>query len=168
MPKFKLSFTVKTEKKVEIEAKTRDEALNNLFGQERKPYEVFENIFIEKVRQSPYHYRERNSGVTSFSINAMKHLKNLGKLKYIKAITYRGKYGWQPSYIVRGEHGTCSFRGFCHGYGGTGPQGLATLLTTIGISKDEAKRIAFNTPNHCHDAGNRVAFKIMLDDKELF
>lgn len=81
-------------------------------------------------------YRD-HAGSTFRSQAAMKHLKRLGQLLYVRGYIYGGKYGKDAAVLVRGVNGTCRFSGFSWGYGGTGPNGLRTMLQELQI--DAAK-----------------------------
>lgn len=93
-----------------------------------------------------YRYRD-NHGVTYKSLQrAERAIPKLGTLVSVRGYRYRGRYqAIHEGVLVKGEKGTARFNGFCWGYGGEGPSGLVTLLTSLGIDRTKAESIAFTT-----------------------
>lgn len=85
------------------------------------------------------------AGSTFRSQVAMKHIKRLGQLLYVRGYIHAAKYGNDAAVLVRGVNGTCRFSGFSWGYGGTGPNGLKLMLQELQV--DAAKiQAAVDTP----------------------
>ncbi len=104
-------------------------------------------------------YRD-HAGSTFRSQAAIKHLKRLGQLLYVRGYIYAGTYGHDAAVIVRGINGTCRFSGFSWGYGGTGPNGLKHMLTQIGVKDNLANTTAFNTPWDTNTVGEKWRIKL--------
>jgi hypothetical protein len=97
---------------------------------------------------SNYRYRDHSGGITDRSLTRVRNnLHKIGQPYLIRGYRWIGKYGvdWE-GIMVKGDHGTARFEGFLWGYGGTGPCGLVQLLIRLGVKKQDARRIAHNTP----------------------
>lgn len=93
------------------------------------------------MKTKKYRYRDY-AGTTQASIKAMKHLTKIGRVKYIRGYTYRGRYNTEHNAVlVVGELGSVRFNGFAWGYGGTGPNGLKQLLTKLEVDTTEIERV---------------------------
>lgn len=88
-----------------------------------------------------YRYRD-TSGCTNGSLKALKHLPKIGKVKYVKAYCYAGRYNTNHcAVIVRGEKGSMRLNNFAWGYSGQGPRGLETFLKELNIDQQEINRV---------------------------
>ena len=88
-----------------------------------------------------YRYRD-NSGSTSRSIKAIKHLSKIGDVQYVRGYTYKGRYNTiHVGVLVKGNKGSCRFSGFSWGYIGEGTRGLTRLLTYLGCSSNTIHNI---------------------------
>lgn len=97
---------------------------------------------------SNYRYREKTTvegktvlcgGVTSRSINAIKHITKVGKPLYVKGYFYRCPIGIiHNAVMLVGDNGTCRFSGFSWGYSGEGSRGLNELFKVLGITDCDA------------------------------
>ena len=85
-------------------------------------------------------------GVTRKSLDQLKHLPKLGKIKYVRGYFYQSKYGPRAAVLVRGANGSCRFGGFSWGYGGEGPRGLQQLLIKLGVESTTIEKVVYNTP----------------------
>lgn len=91
-------------------------------------------------------YRE-HTGVTNKSIDRFnKHIGRLGKLSYIKGYRYQTTTRCDEAVLIRGENGTIRLSGLLWGYGGEGPSGLKTVLTSLGVDESVARQTAYHTP----------------------
>jgi len=91
-------------------------------------------------------YRYRNDRSTHANVSKFDFvLPKLGKIKYVKGYRYFGKYHTShEAVLVVGENGKARFGGLLWGYGGEGPNGLATLLHKLNVP--EAFKFATTTP----------------------
>ena len=96
-------------------------------------------------RKNEYRYRNDRStkaNTTKFA----KILPKLGRIRYVKGVAYRNKYGnTQEAVIVRGENGYARFGGLLWGYHGEGPRGLAELLRHLGWDNEDSVLFAVRT-----------------------
>ena len=107
----------------------------------------------------------RTGGETKRSINAIKHVNKLGKVRFVRGYRYKGRHGvCHMGVMVHGENGTVRFGGFAWGYCGEGPRGLNQLFRHLGVNLNAMSHIlgdwpAFNGPNQEFwriDLDNRV------------
>jgi hypothetical protein len=100
-------------------------------------------------------YRYRYTGALSRQVldRFNKHKSQLGDIVKVQAKRYRAtKQGSDGPYTtdyevltVYGTTGSARFSGTCWGYFGEGTRATHSLLTTIGLSDEDAKRYAFQT-----------------------
>lgn len=99
------------------------------------------------------------AGTTNAAVKAIPKINKLGEIHSVQGERFVSLKKIAGEFIpiqhevvmIRGENGTARFKGFCWGYGGTGPNGLAQLLETIGLSKLESQHLAFKAPRNCTD-----------------
>ena len=94
-------------------------------------------------------YRYRYDGGTTRGAQKRfdRLLKRLGKIIVVRGYRYRGRYNTtHEAVMLKGENGTARFSGLLWGYGGEGPRGTLELLQKLGLSKEAANKIAFETP----------------------
>ena len=94
-----------------------------------------------------YRYRY-NGGTTRGAIKRFDRLiKRLGKIHTVRGYRYIGRYrADHEAVLLKGENGSARLGGLLWGYGGEGPRGTYDLLQRLGLSEDEARKIAFETP----------------------
>jgi len=107
-----------------------------------------------------YRYRD-TGGSTATSLQRIKHIQKLGKIKSIRGYRYStvlSKDFDNPTpisglerVIITGENGSARFNGFCWSYQGEGPRGLVKLLQHCGVPQNVAEKVAFNAPRNSKD-----------------
>jgi len=105
------------------------------------------------LRRHEYRYRDKTAGGTARCLSRMIHLAKIGRLRYIRGVTFTNKYGVaQVAVIVRGTEGYVRLEGVNWGYSGEGPRGLRELFERYRIPSSLAAHIAHCIP----DAGNKT------------
>lgn len=92
-----------------------------------------------------YRYRP-----TTFSLDrATKHLHTIGKIISVRGYRFIGRGDTlHEAVIFRGESGTCRLTSLCWGYCGPETTALVELLGRIGVHREFAEHVVFNSTRH--------------------
>jgi hypothetical protein len=93
-----------------------------------------------------YRYRW-NGGTTAGARERFDRvLAKIGSVRSVTGYRFVGRFQTQhEAVLVRGENGTARFRGLLWGYGGDAPKATVELLVKLGIHRERAEHIVFNT-----------------------
>lgn len=100
-----------------------------------------------------YRYRQTNSP-TPQALRAMPSvLSRIGTPLSVQGYRYFGRWNrFHDAVLLRGTEGTARFSALSWGYGGEGPRGLVQLLVKLGLHKERAEHVAFQSRRY-DDAG---------------
>jgi len=93
----------------------------------------------------PYRYRQQ--GTTGDALRAMPSvLSRIGTPLSVQGYRYFGRWNrFHDAVLLRGTDGTARFSALSWGYGGEGPRGLVELLVRLGIHRERAENVAFQS-----------------------
>jgi hypothetical protein len=100
----------------------------------------------------PYRYRQQ--GTTGDALRAMPSvLDRIGTPLSVQGYRYWGRWNkLHDGVLLKGTEGTGRFSALSWGYGGEGPRGLVELLVRLGVHRERAEHIAFQSRRY-DDAG---------------
>ncbi len=101
-----------------------------------------------------YRYRW-NGGTTAGARKRFdKILARIGTVRSVTGYRFNGRFQTQhEAVLLRGDNGTARLSGLLWGFGGEGPRGLVELFVKLGIHRERAEFIAFETPRAYPDLG---------------
>lgn len=107
-----------------------------------------------------YEYRYRYASSTQRGIKKFfQHIHKIGKLVEIRGYRYFHNGTEHEAVMIKGTNGHLRLKCFCWGYYGEGPRGIIHILTQMGVPKELAENVAFNT-KRCHVKGTDWSIRI--------
>lgn len=93
----------------------------------------------------PYRYRQQ--GTTGDALRTMDSvLARIGTPLSVQGYRYFGRWNkFHDGVLLRGTEGTARFSALSWGYGGEGPRGLVELLVRLGLHRERAENVAFQS-----------------------